>query len=101
MFLARVEKKVIGTYKHDSYKGKTLFVVQPILPDGTSKGSEWIAMDSVGAGIGNIVVCGGAPGVAKQLFKLRLAPIRTIIIAIVDKIDYRGTERVREENGNK
>lgn len=89
MFLARVEKKVIMTYKHESYNGKTLFVVQPILPDGTAKGNEWIAMDSVGAGIGDIVVCGGAPGVAKRLFKLKYAPIRTIIIAIVDKIEYR------------
>jgi ethanolamine utilization protein EutN len=89
MFLARVEKKVVSTYKDDSYNGKTLFVVQPILPDGTDKGSEWIAMDSIGAGIGDIVICGGAPGVAKNLFKLKLAPIRTLIIAIVDKIDYR------------
>lgn len=89
MFLARVEKKVISTHKHESYNGKTLFVVQPILPDGTAQGSEWVAMDSVGAGIGDVVVCGGAPGVAKSIFKLKLAPIRTIIIAIVDSIDYR------------
>lgn len=89
MFLARVEKKVVSTHKHESYYGKTLFVVQPVSPDGTAKGNEWIAMDSVGAGIGDIVVCGGAPGVAKSLFKLKLAPIRTIIVAIVDKIDCR------------
>ncbi len=88
MFLARVEKKVISTQKHEAYNGKPLFVVQPILPDGVSKGSEWIAMDSVGAGIGDIVICGGAPGVAKTLFNLKTAPIRTIIMAIVDRIDY-------------
>ena len=89
MFLARVEKKVVSTHKHESYSGKTLFVVQPVMPDGTAKGNEWIAMDSVGAGIGDLVVCGGAPGVAKSLFKLKRAPIRTLIVAIVDRIDSR------------
>lgn len=88
MFLARVERKVISTQKHEAYNGKTLFVVQPVLPDGKAKGNEWIAMDSVGAGIGDIVICGGAPGVARKLFNLKMAPIRTIIMAIVDRIDY-------------
>ena len=45
-------------------------------------------VDYVSAGIGNIVVCGGAPGVAKTVFDLELAPIRTLIMAIVDHIDY-------------
>jgi microcompartment protein CcmK/EutM len=89
MFLARVEKKVISSIKHKSYDGKTLFIVQPILPDGTAKGEEWIAVDYVGSGVGDIVVCGGAPGVAKSVFNLDLAPIRTLMLAIVDKIDYR------------
>ena len=88
MFLARVERRVISTQKHEAYNGKVLFVVQPILPDGVATGNEWIAMDSVGAGIGDVVICGGAPGVAKKLFNLEMAPIRTIIMAIVDRIDF-------------
>jgi microcompartment protein CcmK/EutM len=88
MFLARIEKQVISTVKHKSYNGKNVFVVQPVSPDGSAKGEEWIAMDYVGVGIGDIVVCGGAPGVAKTIFNLKLAPIRTLIMAIVDKIDY-------------
>ena len=88
MFLARVEKKIISSQKHDAYKGKIVFAVQPVSPDGTAKGNEWIAIDYVGAGIGDLVICGGAPGVAKKVFDLDLAPIRTLIIAIVDKIDY-------------
>ena len=88
MFLARVIKRVVSTEKHQSYMGKTVLVVQPINPDGTDKGDEWVAIDYVSAGIGNIVVCGGAPGVAKTVFDLELAPIRTLIMAIVDHIDY-------------
>ena len=92
MFLARVIKRVVSTEKHPAYMGKTVLVVQPVNPDGSDKGSEWIAMDYVSAGIGNIVICGGAPGVAKTVFDLELAPIRTLIMAIVDHIDYNDFE---------
>ena len=87
MFLARVKKKVVSVQKHKAYEGKTVFVVQTILPDGTEEGEEWVAMDYVGSGVGDIVVCGGAPGVASSVFNLELAPIRTLIMAIVDNID--------------
>lgn len=89
MFLAKVKKRVVSTAKHPSYKARNVFVVQPIYPDGRDKGDEWVAMDYVGCGVGDVVVCGGAPGVAKELFNLDLAPIRTLIMAIVDSIDYR------------
>lgn len=89
MYLARVEKRIVSTEKHSSYHGKIVFVVQPILPDGTDDGNESVAMDYIGAGVGDIVVCGGAPGVAKIVFNIELAPIRTLIVALVDKIDFR------------
>jgi microcompartment protein CcmK/EutM len=92
MFLARVKKKVVSVQKHETYLGKIVFVVQPVLPDGTEQGDEWIAMDYVGSGVGDLVVCGGAPGVAKTVFNIELAPIRTLIMAIVDKVDYRDIE---------
>jgi ethanolamine utilization protein EutN len=89
MFLARVTKKVVSSEKHSSYRGRILYVVQPVLPDGTEDGKDRIAMDYLGANIGDIVVCGGAPGIAKKIFNMELAPIRTLIIAVVDKMDYR------------
>lgn len=88
MFLAVVKKRVISSAKHCSYDGKIVFVVQPVNPRGENMGNEWLAMDYLGAGVGDIVVCGGAPGVAKKVFDLEEAPIRTLIMAIVDKIEY-------------
>ena len=89
MFLAKIINTVTATEKHAAYQNRHVFVVQPVQPDGTEKGDEWVAIDCVGAGIGDLVVCGGAPGVAKEMFHLDLAPIRTLIVAIVDEIDYR------------
>lgn len=89
MFLAKVLKKVVSVEKHDAYKGKIVFVVQPVKPDLSEAGEEWVAVDYVGASVGDIVICGGAPGVAKSVFKIELAPVRTLIMAIVDNINYK------------
>jgi microcompartment protein CcmK/EutM len=87
MFLARVDRIVVSTQKHPAYDGKTVYVVRPVDPDGAAAGSEWVAVDYVGAGIGDLVVCGGAPGVARAVFDVEFAPMRTLIMAIVDRID--------------
>lgn len=92
MFLAKITKKITSSHKHDAYKGKSVFLVRTINPDGTDAGEEWVAMDYIGAGVGDTVICGGAPGVAKNLFNLKLAPIRTLLMAVVEKIDYRDVE---------
>ncbi len=89
MFLAKVIKQVVSSRKHPAYEGRHVFLVQPVNPDLKATGNEWVALDYLGAGIGDIVICGGAPGVAQQVFRLENAPIRTLIIAIVDAIDYR------------
>ena len=89
MFLAKVKSSVTSTEKHPAYQGKIVYVVQPVTPYGKEKGDEWVALDYVGANIGDTVVCGGAPGVAQEVFNLKLAPIRTLIMAIVDRIDFR------------
>ncbi len=88
MFLARVKKIITSTAKHPAYEGKRVFVVQRVSPDGKEKGLEEVAIDYVGSGIGDMVVCGGAPGVAQEIFNLKEAPIRTLIMAIVDSIEY-------------
>ena len=92
MFLAKVKKIITATEKHTAYQAKRVFMVQPVKPDGTEKGDPWIAMDYVGCGIGDTVVCGGAPGVAQEVFGLDRAPIRTLIMAIVDSIECRDIE---------
>ena len=92
MYLAKVTKRVVAVEKHPAYVGRAVYVVQPILPDGTSDGNEWVAMDYVHAAIGDTVVCGGAPGVATTVFGIERAPIRTLIMAIVERIDYHDLE---------
>jgi ethanolamine utilization protein EutN len=55
MYLARVIGDVVSTRKESSYEGITLLVIQPLLPDGSDSGRPLVAVDSVGAGVGERV----------------------------------------------
>jgi ethanolamine utilization protein EutN len=85
MFLAKIVNRVVAVKKHPAYSGKRVFIARTVNPDGSETGEECVAVDTVGAGIGDTVVCGGAPGAAQ----LDQAPIRTLIMAIVDAVECR------------
>jgi ethanolamine utilization protein EutN len=91
MLLARVKKRVISDHRHEAYAGRHVFVVRQVDPDGAETGDEFVAVDTVGAGPGDTVVCGGAPGVAREVFGLERAPIRTLIVGIVAAVRTGGT----------
>ena len=55
MQLARVIGDVVITRKDENLAGVTLLVLQPIAPDGTDIGRTLVAVDSVGAGVGETV----------------------------------------------
>ena len=55
MQLARVIGDIVATRKDDNLAGITLLVLQPIAADGTDTGRTLVAVDSMGAGRGEIV----------------------------------------------
>ena len=55
MQLARVIGDVVATRKDPSYEGLTLLVIQPLSSDGGDVGRPLVAVDSVGAGVGERV----------------------------------------------
>ena len=52
MQMARVIGQVVATRKDPALEGKTLLLVQPFAADGASVGRPLVAVDSVGAGVG-------------------------------------------------
>ncbi|HEY3174775.1 MAG TPA: EutN/CcmL family microcompartment protein [Candidatus Polarisedimenticolia bacterium] len=87
MLLAEVIGTVVATAKHDSFEGFKMLLVQPVTPDGRPSGAEIMAVDSVGAGVGErvlVVVEGKSAGDA---VRNRHAPLDAAIIGIVDRID--------------
>jgi ethanolamine utilization protein EutN len=55
MQLARVIGDVVVTRKDENLTGRTLLVLQPIAADGTAAGRTLVAVDAVGAGVGETV----------------------------------------------
>jgi ethanolamine utilization protein EutN len=86
MNLALVVGSVVSTLKHPAYTGRKLLLIQPIQPDGTPKGPATIAVDYVGAGAGETVLYGKAPGLAKTVFHVSPAPMNELIMGIVDRV---------------
>lgn len=89
MILAQVVGSLVSTVKHDSFKNRTILLVKPMNPNGTLKPGIQVAVDTVGAGVGDVVLVSAEGRSAMEIlgFKKRI-PLRSIITAIVDRIDH-------------
>jgi ethanolamine utilization protein EutN len=55
MQIARVIGDVVATVKDENLKGIKLLVLQPLDPDGKASGRTLVAVDAMGAGVGETV----------------------------------------------
>ena len=88
MFIAEVVGNVWGTRKHQSLCDKRLLLVRPIDPM-TEKhtGDAIMAVEyGTGAGPGSIVLVMDEGGSARSVLKDEEAPIRTVIVGLVDAV---------------
>jgi ethanolamine utilization protein EutN len=97
MFLARVEGSVVATKKDPSMNGRKLLLLRPQLVDEKDPtkfrpgANTIVAVDSVGAGIGELVMfCQGSS--ARLAPNLKDAPVDAVIIGIVDVVDVLGKQ---------
>jgi ethanolamine utilization protein EutN len=83
MQLARVIGTVVATVKNESLNGRTLLVIQPLNKDLQPQSKPLVAVDSVGAGVGELVFwCRGKE--ASFPFKREDTPTDCTIVGIVD-----------------
>jgi ethanolamine utilization protein EutN len=87
MLLGRVVGTVVSTQKNRKLEGAKLMLVQPLTLDDRPRGTTVIAIDSVGAGIGEkvlIVLEGRAAG---EALRRKAAAVDAAIIGIVDHVE--------------
>jgi len=91
MQIAEVIGNVVATQKVRQLEGQKLMLVQAREIDGKLTGSHKVAVDSVGAGIGEVVflVEGSSARLAQS--EDGKAPIDCAIIGIIDSIEANGT----------
>lgn len=97
MHLARVIGKIISTVKNPAYENRKLLLVQKLHLDGKPMGVATVAVDYVDAGEGDIVLLGAAPGLASAVFNIPDAPIRELVMGVIDRVSF---EDGRKEIGN-
>ena len=86
MILGRVTGEVVATIKHAAYANRRVLMVERVAADGRELGGYLIAIDTVGAGVGQTVLVNDEGNSARQIIGDPQAPIRTLIVGIVDSV---------------
>lgn len=88
MILCRVLGNAVASIKHPVYEGKNILVVQPVDVDGHSPmGTEFLAIDSVQAGVGDLVLAAREGNTARQILGTSADPFHSVVLGIVDAVD--------------
>ena len=89
MKLGRVVGTVVSTRKNERIEGLRLYVVRDLSVELALKGSFVVAADTVGAGVGEVVLYASGSS-ARQTKYTDKKPVDAAIMAIVDTIDFDG-----------
>ena len=93
MFIAKVIGNVVATQKNAKFQGMKLLLIQPYISRDSRlevSGSSVVAVDSVGAGIGECVLFTQGSS-ARLTPATKDAPVDAVIVGIVDTIEVGGT----------
>ena len=86
MQLGRVIGDVVATRKDENLAGITLLVVQPLTPEGEPAGRALVAVDAMGAGVGEEVFFVRGKEASFPFFPAE-PPVDAGIVGIVDHWD--------------
>ena len=87
MILARVVGEVVSTQKRPQFEGAKLLILQPETPSGARAGASLLAIESVVAGRGELVIAVLEGRAAGEALGKKLAPVDAAIVGIVDRVD--------------
>jgi len=94
MFIGKIIGNVVSTQKNEKFRGMKLLLVQPyITKEGRlqTSGSSVVAVDSVGAGVGECVLFTQGSS-ARLTPTTKDAPVDAVIVGIVDVIELEGAQ---------
>jgi microcompartment protein CcmK/EutM len=89
MFVARVTGEVVATIKHGDLAGQKLLLIQPVSVAGEATGKPAIAVDSVDAGPGDLVLVADEGNSAAQVLRRSRGMVRTVVVGVVDEWELR------------
>lgn len=87
MKLARVVGTVVSTITSPIFEDRTLLLCDLVEPTGEASGGYLIAVDTVGAGAGELVLILDEGTSARQIVGAAYGPLRTVVVGIVDAME--------------
>ena len=86
MILGRVIGSIYSTINHPFFDGKRMMIVEKTAPDGAPSNDYVIAVDTVDAGEGDLVLVLDEGNGARQIIGDAKGPVRSVIAGIVDQV---------------
>jgi len=86
MIVGTVTGEIFSTIQHPFYVARKLLLVEREDAAGRRTGAYVIAVDTVGAGVGERVLVNEEGNGARQVFRSDNAPVRSVIVGIVDDV---------------
>lgn len=95
MLIARVIGTVVSTQKEPTLEGLRLLLCQPVNADGDKAGAVVVAVDAVGAGVGEMILYATGSS-ARQTTATQNRPVDAVVMAIVDNWEVAGQIKYRK-----
>ncbi len=96
MLIARVIGTTVSTIKDEKLQGKKLLIVRQTDERGAPSGKPFVAIDTVDAGIGDLVLT-AAGSSARQTNITKDTPVDAVIMSIIDSLEVGGQVVFRKE----
>jgi len=95
MKIALVIGSTISTIKDQAISGRKLLIVRDTDTAGNEKGEPYVAVDTVGAGTGDLVLVTDGSS-ARFTNQTTDAPVDAVIVGVIDSLEMGGTVTYRK-----
>ncbi len=89
MLISKVIGTTVSTIKDEQLTGRKLLILRQIDESGTPFGKPYVAVDTLDAGVGDLVLTAHGSG-GRQTAITKNSPVDAVIMAVIDHLNIEG-----------